>query len=399
MDVRYRTFIRSFYVYRFFADFAFVYAVYIILFQRNGLSVLEISLLLSLWCAFFILFEIPTGALADTWNRKAMLGLGMVSKAVGFGCWLFARGFGLFALGFLFLGIQETFSSGTQEALLYDNLRYFQEEKDYERIAGRGHFYARLGIAMAVFLGGFMAAYSMNLVLVLSSISMMVGTIAILFFREIRYDGNSGGHVTYTRVLKDAFSLALRNTSILRLFLYSAVFLAVVGILDEYEQLYFHWAGLPIAFFGVIMVMRMGFEALGSRWAYRFERIVQSEKNIHGLSILSGLLLIVSLTVKTVLLIPVFALVFFLGAMGEVITEARLQRQIPSGQRATILSMNNFLLGGSAIGLTLLFGGLSRIGDLTWGFYAFALIIIVYSTVSLLKHKEQRTGENPHVKE
>jgi hypothetical protein len=227
---------------------------------------------------------------------------------------------------------------------------------------------------------------------------MMVGAVPILFFREIRHDGNSKGHVTYTRVLKDAFSLALRNTSILRLFLYSAVFLAVVGILDEYEQLYFHWAGLPIAFFGVMMVMRMGFEALGSRWAYRFERIVKSENNIHGLSILSGLLLIVSLTVKSVLLIPVFALVFFLGAMGEVITEARLQRQIPSGQRATILSMSRFLLGGSAIGLTLLFGGLSRIGDLTWGFYAFALIIIIYSTVSLLKHKGQRTGENPHVK-
>jgi hypothetical protein len=60
-----------------------------------------------------------------------------------------------------------------------------------------------------------------------------------------------------------------------------------------------------------------------------------------------------------------FALVFFLGAMGEVITEARLQQQIPSNQRATILSMNRFLLGGSAIGLTLLFGGLSKIGDLT----------------------------------
>jgi hypothetical protein len=53
MDALYRTFIRSFYVYRFFVDFAFVYAVYIILFQQNGLSVLEISLLLSLWCVFY----------------------------------------------------------------------------------------------------------------------------------------------------------------------------------------------------------------------------------------------------------------------------------------------------------------------------------------------------------
>jgi|GEM_PF-5602171 len=76
-----KSFLRFFYAYRFFNDFAFIYAVYILLFKMNGLSVFEISLLLALWCGFVILFEIPTGALADKWNRKYMLSLGMLSKA------------------------------------------------------------------------------------------------------------------------------------------------------------------------------------------------------------------------------------------------------------------------------------------------------------------------------
>jgi MFS family permease len=344
-------------------------------------------LLLALWCGFFILFEIPTGILADVWNRKAMLALGMISKAAGFGCWLIADGFWLFALGFLFWGIQETFCSGTQEALLFDNLKYNGKEEDYEKIAGRGHFYSRVGAASSMLLGGFLASISWDLVIALSCGSMILGAFPVLFFRDVRFSEESEKQRSSIQVLKNAFSEARRKPGIMRLFLYTAVFLAVIGILDEYQQIYFRWTGLPLALFGVMMVLRMGLEAMGTRLAYRFQHVFKDERYIYGLPILSGVFIIISLMFRTVYLIPVFSLIFFLGGLGEVIVEARLQRQIDPGQRATMLSMNNFMLGGSAIGLALLFGGLSKIGGATWGFYAFAVLVILYSAGSLLNRK------------
>ena len=129
------TFIRNFYIYKFFKHFAFVYAVYVILFKSRGLSVFEISLLLGLWSAFVVIFEVPTGVLSDKWNRKYMILIGLIFKAIGFSIWAFADNFFLFALGFLFWGLQETFCSGTEEALLYDNLKRFKRVQEYEKIA------------------------------------------------------------------------------------------------------------------------------------------------------------------------------------------------------------------------------------------------------------------------
>ncbi|MFH1942940.1 MAG: MFS transporter [bacterium] len=380
----YRSFIRCFYLYRFFTDFVFVYAVYIILFKRNGLSVLEISLLLALWCAFVVVFEVPTGALADRWNRVSMLRLGLLSKAVGFGIWFFADRFWLFALGFLFWGIQETFSSGTLEAILYDTLKDSGKEEDYIKIAGRGHFYARIGIAVSVFFGGIIASWSCDLVIILSSVSMIAAILPTLFFRDVRVGDRPTRKNNYIAIIREAFRISVRNRMILRLFCYTAVVVAVIGILDEYEQLYLDWVRLPIALFCALIVVRMGFEAVGSRFAHIFQRRFLGMNNIYLLGIAGGILLLLSTCTRSRFMLPIFASVFLFGSMGEVLVEGGLQEQIRSDQRATIMSMNSLLLALSAILLSVGFGVLSKFGNLTWGFRFFAFLMIVYSTVSLI---------------
>ena len=396
-NIPYKTFLRSFYAYRFFTDLALVYPVYIILFKRNGLSILQISLLLALWSGFVILFEVPTGALADRWSRKNMLILGLFSKAVGFGIWAFADRFWMFALGFLFWGVQETFCSGSQEALLFDNLKDFNEEDAYEKIAGNGHFYSRIAIAASMFLGGIIASIDFNIVVILSSASMLIGIIPVLFFREIRSDDSSMSRLKYTDVLRQAIRYSRNNKTVMRLFLYAAVVVAVVGILDEVEQLYYDWVHLPLAFFGVVMVGRMIFEAAGSRLAHRFQRQTQSLSNIYILGILSGFLLFFATVFRSLYLLLPFVLVFFFGSAGEVLVEGRLQKNINTNQRATILSIHSLLINASAIVLMLGFGLLSRAGHLSWGFLFFALLLIVFSSGSLARTYfiSKPKGENP----
>ena len=384
----FRFFLTNFYIFRFFTDFAFIYAVYIILFKLRGLSVFEISLLLALWCAFVVVFEVPTGALADKWNRKYMLSLGMFSKALGFGIWFFAKDFWLFSLGFFFWGIQETFCSGTQEALLFDTLKKFKKEENYEKITGQGHFYSKMGAGISVFLGGFLAAYSFDLNILLSIVAMVVAIIPTLFFEEINNKRTSTEKIKYFSLIKNAFKKCAKNRFLLRLIIYSAITIAIIGGLDEYEQLYFNWVNLPIAFFGVLTVIRMTFEAVGSKFAYRFQQHFKNPKNIYILSLISGILLLLSISYRSLFMLPVFALIFLFGGMGEVLVESGLQKEIESDQRATILSINSLVLNSSAILLAVGFGILSKIGSLVWGFAFYALLLIIYSIISIgLKNK------------
>jgi MFS family permease len=121
----YKSFLRNYYLTSFFYDFIFAYAIYNVLFNIRGLTVFQISLLLSWWALVAMLLEIPIGALADYWSRKKMLTIAPMVKSVCFVIWFFAKGnFYLYALGFVFWALGSSLVSGTTQALLYDTSVY-----------------------------------------------------------------------------------------------------------------------------------------------------------------------------------------------------------------------------------------------------------------------------------
>lgn len=380
---KYGQFTRNFYIYRFFKDFAFIYAVYVILFKLSGLSVLDISLLLALWSGFVVVLEVPTGALSDKWNRKYMLILGMLFKSVGFAVWIFANNFITFALGFLFWGMGSSFSSGTQEALLFDNLKKFKKTDMYEKVTGHAKFYSNIAIGASVFIGGILASYSFDIVLVMSSLFMLVSIIPILSFKEIKSGKTSTKETKYFHLIRGAFKQALKNKTMLRLLLYSVVAFSFIGTLNEYEQLYFNWLSIPLSLFGVIAVLINLVDSIGCRFAYKFKKRFESWNSFYLLLMLSGILLIVSVSYRSVLFLSFFVLLFMFNSIGRVLVESKLQRQIKTEQRATILSINSLLGEASAIFLTAGFGIISQMGDLTWGFVFFGLLVVLFSAASI----------------
>jgi MFS family permease len=137
-DAACRRFLRYYYLTTVCYDFVFAYAIYTVFFSLRGLTVFQISLLLSWWTVTSIVLEIPTGALADSWSRRKMLALAPLIKSFCFLTWFLAGGsFYLFALGFLLWSAGSSLSSGTSEALLYDTLVHYGKRDDYEKALGR----------------------------------------------------------------------------------------------------------------------------------------------------------------------------------------------------------------------------------------------------------------------
>jgi len=117
----YTSFLRNYFLHSSLYDFIFAYAIYTVFFSLQGLSDLQISLLLTWWALTSVLLEIPSGALADFWSRRKMLIIAPWIKALCFVCFFFAAGdFYMFALGLLLWSISGTMLSGTTEAYLYD---------------------------------------------------------------------------------------------------------------------------------------------------------------------------------------------------------------------------------------------------------------------------------------
>src|SRR5918997_7222957 len=135
---------------------SFIWGINTLFLLDAGLSNLEAFAANAFFTAGMVVFEVPTGVVADTWGRRTSYLLGTLtlsgSTFLYYLLWVGEGAFWLWAAVSMLLGLGFTFFSGAVEAWLVDALHFAGYEGGLETILGRGQVIA--GIAM---LGGSVA--------------------------------------------------------------------------------------------------------------------------------------------------------------------------------------------------------------------------------------------------
>ena len=370
-----KSFLRNYMASVFFYDFIFAYAIYTVLFSIRGLSVLEISILIAWWCSVVIVLESPTGALADSWNRRYMLTLAPVIKILCFVCWYFADGnIYLYGLGFFFWSLGSSFLSGTSESLLYDKLAFHNQTDNYERILGRLESLRKMSIAISMITGGFIAHYNIDWAVLFSIVPLLLSTLFASMLRDAPRT-EKAAHPGYFEIIRIAFREVKTN----RVLLYFIIYMLGVSILynlEELDQLYYQLAGLPIYAFGIVGFLSAGLAAFSAFHAYRLKG------NTHFLYLLPLIISILLFIVARYPGIPIIILLviaYFVNSPLGVLAESSIQHSIKSMSRATVTSMNSLFLNLFGIILMMAFGLISRIWNLQAIYVAASILLFCFS--------------------
>lgn len=138
------------------------YPVLAILFLDLGLTLDQFVMLNLVWAASIFLFEVPSGALADTLGRKTLLVSASVLMVAEMSCLLFAPkdgGWLLFALCIsnrFLSGLSEAAASGADEALAYDSLPEGDRENAWDEVLAKAMRYRSVAFVIAMIIGGLM---------------------------------------------------------------------------------------------------------------------------------------------------------------------------------------------------------------------------------------------------
>jgi MFS family permease len=125
------------YAFRVASGFVPIMHMYTLIFVGKHFSTFEISALLASWSVASLLFEVPSGVVADKFDRRWVLCASQLVTALAFGIWLVYPYLGVYLLGFVLWGIGGALDSGTYEAFTYDELKEHGMSDKYVDVLGR----------------------------------------------------------------------------------------------------------------------------------------------------------------------------------------------------------------------------------------------------------------------
>lgn len=352
---------------------SFIWGINTLFLIDAGLSNAEAFAANAFFTAGQVMFEVPTGVVADSWGRRIsyLLGAGTLlgSTLVYLAMWKFRAPMWGWALSSILLGLGFTFFSGATEAWLYDALAFTGYKDNVEAVLARGQTVTGAAMLAGSVGGGVIAQYT-NLgvpYLLRSALLGLTLLAAFALMKDLGFtpDRSQGPVARVRQVLRASIDNGLRNPPA-RWVMLAAPFTMGVGIYAFYAlqpyllALYGNQRAFGIA--GIAAAVVAGSQMVGGLAAPRLRRLFH--RRTHGL-ILSAALGVVCLALighASSLWMAVVPLVIWQLADSATrpMQQAYLNGVIPSAQRATVLSFGNLM--GSAGGVVVQ-PALGRVAD------------------------------------
>jgi MFS family permease len=156
----------------------------IFLMQRGGLTIFQVMLLNTIYLIAQMIFEVPTGVVADTIGRKAsfLLSIGtiIVSTLLYVATPVYGWGFLGFAIASVFIGVGFTFQTGAVDAWMVDALDASGWEGHKERVFSWGFMAFGAAGFVGALLGGFLGSANLLLPYVLRAAVLVAAFVLVM---------------------------------------------------------------------------------------------------------------------------------------------------------------------------------------------------------------------------
>lgn len=354
----------------------YFYSPYMTLFFRSrGFTYLQINSIWGIIVLTMFLAEIPTGLLADRWDRRRAVQAAIFLQFLGEVLFLFIRDYWLLAIDAVIAGLGFAFGSGALEALVYDHLLSVKKENQMAEAMGRIESAGYIGFIIAFSASGLLVSQAAELeiqtAILLTAISVGLGFIITLMLKNESSAFNPQAvQVKTSLLLKDGVALLRRNRILKTLVFFSILTIPFWDYFGTLYQPYFQTIQVPGALFGPTL-------ALANLAAFFIARNIAKIERFFGprLSILAGILIpgliYLILVINRQPILGVVSVVLFRGAaaMRLPLFSKYINQQIASQNRATVLSMISMMASGYTAVMGLIIGALAD----QWFFGAFIL--------------------------
>jgi len=350
----------------------------------RGLELEQIFYLTVIWAVANLIFEVPSSYLADQWGRKKTLILAVILFSTHYAIYFFANSFLLFCIGIFFQAVSFSLLSGTEDALIYDtNLELGKGEQSLSELgkyySARHVFKIFIPVVGALMIPDF-SPMQFHVLIAFDLILSLFALISAMSLVEPEH------HMDLEKmeagVIRDAWKLIKSDYIFAQAIFGRVVMFIGVFILWSYHQIFFVERGVSIIGLGIAwsLAHSLGF-FLNQKIHYFFSKnnlaVVINRFNVLAV-VLCFFLILTALHTSTIYLaLFLYLLLTQVESFRWPMYSEFFNRESSSFNRATTLSLTNFMKSVFDIPLILIASVLVGIDPLYPFVFSFILGLVV----------------------
>lgn len=381
------------YLYCFLKNFDISSSIWVLYMVFKGMSLWQIGIVEGVYHLTSLLFEVPTGALADLLGRKKVILVGRICSALSSLLCLFGHSMWHFAIAFAISAIGQNLNSGSEEALVYDSMKQSGQENKYLKVNSRLNVIIEIAQGIATVLGGVIAEYSFAWCYIISVVIALIALLPALLFvepdimREPKEDSlkntvvrTSKKKIPVVSIVREHFKISFAiirsDSGLRRILLYYPMVFTFHTIVFFYGQEFFSTLGMNKIEISMIMLFASIISILGAISSEKFLFLFGHNAK-YVASTLMGIGIIVLSRYSLIVSILAFAIINYANAVLYPIQSLAVNELIPSKQRATIISVNSMMFSILMVVLFPICGFIADKRDLHFVFLVLGILQLV----------------------
>ena len=376
-------------VFRFFINMLIIGPILIPFLLWKGLDYSQIMILQSISAVSAMVFEVPTGAIADKLTRKFSLVLSGIILAVAMLVYIISNHFVFFAFAEILFGLGLTLFSGADSAILYETLKALGREKEYQGREGSAASNIFLGQAFFSILSGYLYVVHPTIPFWISTFFILIASVSAWFFKEP--DRMKSKH-KYVKHIYMGFCDALKKPRIVWLLVFAAFFGCLIRLGYWLYQPYFDVVDLDIVFYGYIFAGMNLVAAFASKVLLKKFSEVRPRKLLMYLAVLMIFSFLIPGFIKGYWVIGIIYLQQIFRGMYPATMKFYVNLQVSDDYRATTISMVSLISSLSFAVISPIVGfGLDKIGTQSvYRLVAYGSMLGILGLFYLRRHQKKK---------
>lgn len=178
------------------------HSILTVILLAKGLSLSQILIIQSAYSIAIVLFEFPSGLLADNYSRKNLYSLSKLFLIIMFLIVLFSNQFYLIFAAWFCYGIAAALDSGTLDAYIINQLKLAHREAELRKFLALSNRLEIVGLLLGSSLGGILYHFIGINIYVLGTVFLVASTLISFFFFE---------ETTKSELLQDSHVMVLKK--------------------------------------------------------------------------------------------------------------------------------------------------------------------------------------------